>query len=157
MKEGIYPVDQVGDKLARLRRIIFGSELDYVGYLPKLGKIKNRGIKGRKGARLYSGILRLMPRRPRIHLAGVPLHSVQRGHNREACFFGEEDSLAYRHGLGEALKESGCALHAWVLMSNPVHWLLTPPQSQDLPRLIILLGRGYVQYINKTYHRTGTL
>jgi putative transposase len=62
-----------------------------------------------------------MPRRPRIHLAGVPLHSVQRGHNREACVFGEEDSLAYPHRLGEALKESGCALHAYVLMTNPVH------------------------------------
>jgi putative transposase len=53
-----------------------------------------------------------MPRRPRLHLAGVPLHSVQRGHNREACFFGEEDSLAYPHGRGGALKGSGCALHA---------------------------------------------
>jgi hypothetical protein len=51
-----------------------------------------------------------MPRRPRIHLAGVPLHIVQRGHNRDACFFGEDDYLAYLHGLGEALKESGCAL-----------------------------------------------
>jgi REP-associated tyrosine transposase len=60
-----------------------------------------------------------MPRRPRIHLAGVPLHIVQRGHNRDACFFGEDDYLAYPHGLGEALKESGCALHAYVLMSNP--------------------------------------
>ena len=47
MNESIYPVDQVGDKLASLRRIIFGSELDYVGYLPKLGKIKKRGIKSR--------------------------------------------------------------------------------------------------------------
>ena len=87
----------------------------------------------------------------------MPLHIVQRGHNREACLFGEDDYLAYRHGLGEALKESGCALHAYVLMSNPVHLLLTPPQSQDVPRLIISLGQRYVQYINKTYHRTGTL
>jgi REP element-mobilizing transposase RayT len=38
-----------------------------------------------------------------------------------------------------------------------VHLLLTPPQPQDVPRLIISLGRGYVRYINKTYHRTGTL
>jgi putative transposase len=68
-----------------------------------------------------------MPRRSRIHLAGVLLHSVQRGHNRNACFFGEEDYVAYRHGLGEALKESGCALHAYVLMSNPMHLLLVPP------------------------------
>jgi putative transposase len=103
------------------------------------------------------GILRLMPRRPRIHLAGVPLHSVQRGRNRDACVFGEEDSLAYPHRLGEALKDSGCALHAYVLMSNPVHLLLTPSQPQDVPRLIISLGRRYVGYINKTYHRTGTL
>ncbi len=87
----------------------------------------------------------------------MPLHNVQRGHNRYACFFGEDDSLAYPHGLGEALKESGCALHAYVLMTNPVHWLLTPPQPQDVPRLIISPGRGYVRYINKTYHRTGTL
>jgi putative transposase len=98
-----------------------------------------------------------MPRRPRIHLADVPLHSVQRGHNRDACFFSEDDYLAYRHWLGEALKENGCALHAYVLMSNPVHLLLTPAQPQDVPRLIISLGRRYVQYINKTYRRTGTL
>jgi REP-associated tyrosine transposase len=46
-----------------------------------------------------------MPRRSRIHLDNVPLHIVQRGHNREPCFFGEEDYLAYLHWLGEALKE----------------------------------------------------
>jgi hypothetical protein len=127
MNEGIYPVDQVGDKLASVCRIIFGSELGYVGYLPKLRKIKKRGIKGRKGARLdlfrYTALHAPMSS---IHLAGVPLHSVQRGHNRDACFLGEEDYLAYPHWLGEALKESGCALHAYVLMSNPVHVLLTP-------------------------------
>mgnify|MGYP001205046281 CR=1 FL=1 len=98
-----------------------------------------------------------MPRRPRIHLPGVPLHIVQRGHNRDACFFVDDDYLAYRHWLGEALKESGCALHAYVLMTNHVHLLLSPPQPQDVPRLIISLGRRYVQYINKTYRRTGTL
>ncbi|MHB0986773.1 MAG: transposase [Sulfuricella sp.] len=98
-----------------------------------------------------------MPRRPRIHLPGVPLHIVQRGHNRDACFFADDDYLAYRHWLGGALKESGCALHAYVLMTNHVHLLLSPPQPQDVPRLIISLGRRYVQYINKTYRRTGTL
>jgi putative transposase len=87
----------------------------------------------------------------------VPLHIVQHDHNREACFFGEDDSLAYPHWLGEAPKESGCVLHAYVLMSNPVHWLLTPPQPQDLPRLIISLGRRSVRYINKTLSPHGTL
>lgn len=67
-----------------------------------------------------------MPRRPRIHLPGVPIHLVQRGHNREACFFTDEDFLAYREWLAEALKKSGCALHAYVLMTHHVHLLLTP-------------------------------
>lgn len=98
-----------------------------------------------------------MPRRPRIHLDGVPLHIVQRGHNREPCFFGEEDYQAYLHWLGEALKKERCALHAYALMTNHVHLLITPERAESVPRLIIAIGRRYVQYINTTYRRTGTL
>src|ERR1035437_6138406 len=98
-----------------------------------------------------------MPRRPRIHLDHMPLHIVQRGHNREPCFFAEEDYFTYLHWLGEALKESGCALHAYVLMTNHVHLLVTPEKAEKIPKLIISLGRRYVQYINTTYRRTGTL
>jgi putative transposase len=98
-----------------------------------------------------------MPRRPRIHLPGLPLHVVQRGHNRDACFFAEDDYLAYREWLGEACKATGCALHAYVQMTNHVHLLLSPPESEAVSRLMISLGRRYVQYINKTYRRTGTL
>jgi putative transposase len=98
-----------------------------------------------------------MPRRPRIHLADTPLHIVQRGHNRDACFFAEDDYLAYCHWLGEALTETGCALHAYVHMTNHVHLLLTPPDAGAVSRLMISLGRRYVAYINKTYRRTGTL
>ena len=98
-----------------------------------------------------------MPRRPRIHLDGVPLHIVQRGHNREPCFFAEEDYASYLHWLGEALGEGECALHAYVLMTNHVHLLLTPKKAAAVPRLIISLGRRYVQYINRTRRRTGTL
>ena len=98
-----------------------------------------------------------MPRRPRVHLDGVPLHIVQRGHNREPCFFGEEDYQAYLHWLGEALKKERCALHAYALMTNHVHLLITPTHAESIPRLIIALGRRYVQYINTTYRRTGTL
>jgi len=47
-------------------------------------------------ARFNCGILGAMPRRTRIHLAAVPLHLVQRGHNRDACFFGEDDYLHYQ-------------------------------------------------------------
>lgn len=98
-----------------------------------------------------------MPRRPRIHLPGLPLHIVQRGHNREACFFTEEDYLAYREWLGAALAATGCRLHAYVQMTNHVHLLLSPPDEGAISRLMISLGRRYVQYINKSYKRTGTL
>jgi putative transposase len=98
-----------------------------------------------------------MPRRPRVHLDNVPLHIVQRGHNREPCFFAEEDYQAYLYWLGEALKKEHCALHAYALMTNHVHLLITPKKAEAVPRLIIALGRRYVQYINTTYRRTGTL
>ena len=98
-----------------------------------------------------------MPRRSRIHLPGLPVHIVQRGHNRDACFFAEDDYHAYRHWLGEALTATGCQLHAYVLMTNHVHLLLTPPAPDAISRVMISLGRRYVQYINKTYRRTGTL
>ena len=98
-----------------------------------------------------------MPRQPRIFLPGAPLHLVQRGHNRNACFFEEADYRAYLTWLGEALKKTGCALHAYVLMTNHVHLLLTPPDAQAAAQMMVSLGRRYVQYINRTYQRSGTL
>ena len=82
---------------------------------------------------------------------------MQRGHHREPCFFGEEDYQAYLDGLSEAVKKAHGALHAYALMTNQIHLLLTPEQAQAVPRLMIALGRRYVQYINTTYRRTGTL
>lgn len=98
-----------------------------------------------------------MPRRFRIHLDGVPLHIVQRGHNREPCFFAEDDYRSYLHWLGEALTQCDCALHAYALMTNHVHLLLTPMKAELVPKLVISLGRRYVQYVNRRYRRTGTL
>jgi putative transposase len=98
-----------------------------------------------------------MPRRSRVHIDEVPLHIVQRGHNRQACFFAEEDYHTYLHWLNEALRKEHCALHAYALMTNHVHLLLTPKEAKTVPKLIIALGRRYVQYINTTYRRTGTL
>ncbi len=98
-----------------------------------------------------------MPRRPRIRLDGMPLHIVQRGHNREACFFCEEDYQSYLHWLGEALTKARAQLHAYALMTNHVHLLVTPSSGKSVPQLIMSLGRRYVQYVNRTYRRTGTL
>lgn len=98
-----------------------------------------------------------MPRRPRITLGGVPMHIIQRGNNRQACFFAEDDYLVYLQWLGEYAKESGCAIHAYCLMTNHVHLLLTPHNNDAAGELMKRLGQRYVQYINRTYGRSGTL
>jgi putative transposase len=71
----------------------------------------------------------------------MPLYIVQRGHNREPCFFAEEDYHAYLHWLGEALRCEEAQLHAYALMTNHVHLLLTPSNAQSVPRIVIALGR----------------
>jgi putative transposase len=98
-----------------------------------------------------------MPRRPRLQLAEVPLHIVQRGINREPCFFAEEDYHCYLHWLEEAARDCRCAIHAYALMTNHVHLLLTPTANGSPARLMQSLGRRYVQYINRFYRRTGSL
>lgn len=98
-----------------------------------------------------------MPRRPRILLADHPLHIVQRGINREPCFFAEEDYLFYLHWLEETARACGCAIHAYVLMTNHVHLLLTPAEPGAPSRLMQSLGRRYVQYVNRFYRRSGSL
>jgi len=67
-----------------------------------------------------------MPRKSRFYLPGIPAHIVQRGNNREPVFFATEDYSAYRDWLAAGAKKHGCAIHAYVLMTNHVHILLTP-------------------------------
>ena len=98
-----------------------------------------------------------MPRRARLRLAGLPLHIIQRGNNRTACFFAGEDYVLYLHLLGEMAREFHCAIHAYVLMTNHVHLLLTPALPDGPSLLMKHLGQRYVQYVNKTYRRSGTL
>ncbi|MEP6703044.1 MAG: transposase [Betaproteobacteria bacterium] len=98
-----------------------------------------------------------MPRRPRLHLDEIPLHIVQRGHNRKPCFFSDTDRSSYLHWLGDAIQENECRLHAYVLMTNHVHLLLTPRRAASISPLIMSLGRHYVQHFNRVHDRTGTL
>lgn len=98
-----------------------------------------------------------MPRRPRITLPGVPLHLIQRGNNRQACFFADEDYLLYLDWLEEYARLSGCIVHSYVLMTNHVHLLLTPACSDSAGQLMKRLGQRYVQYVNRTYQRSGSL
>jgi putative transposase len=98
-----------------------------------------------------------MARKPRFNLPGIPQHVIQRGNNREPCFFAEEDYRYYLEQLGKAANKMGCAIHAYVLMTNHVHLLVTPLQDYAIPSMMQSLGRRYVRYINHTYRRTGTL
>ena len=98
-----------------------------------------------------------MPRKPRTYLAGVPSHVVQRGNDRNACFYKQDDYPFYLHCLDEACRRYGVSLHAYVLMTNHVHLLMTPSSPEGISRVMQLVGNRYVQYVNRSYRRTGTL
>lgn len=98
-----------------------------------------------------------MPRALRYCPAGYPLHIVQRGHNRRACFASDSDMAAYVDALRRGAERYNVAVHAWVLMTNHVHLLLTPFDDQATSRLMQYLGRRYVQPFNFRYGRTGAL
>ena len=98
-----------------------------------------------------------MPRRARLSFPGIPWHIIQRGNNRSACFHSEEDYQFYLHYLKEFADRFGCAVHSYVLMTNHVNLLLTPAREDSAGLLMKHLGQRYVQYINRTYRRTGTL
>jgi len=67
-----------------------------------------------------------MPRPARLNLAGIPQHITQRGNNRQACFFTNADYDLYLSLLAEASHRHRCSVHAYVLMTNHVHLLMTP-------------------------------
>jgi len=98
-----------------------------------------------------------MPRKPRFYVPGAPVHAVQRGHNRSAVFFDDLDYLEYLRCLKQAADSYGCKIHAYVLMTNHVHLLLTPERSDSVGGLFQGLGRHYVRYVNATYQRHGSL
>lgn len=98
-----------------------------------------------------------MPRTPRFELPGVPQHVIQRGNNRAACFFGDADRRFYLRCLADAASRRGCEIHAYVLMTNHVHLLVTPQEAGALGTMMQDLGRRYVRVINTIHGRSGTL
>lgn len=98
-----------------------------------------------------------MPRRSRLALGGVAWHIIQRGNNRCACFYSDDDYHRYLDTLFEQSEIHECRIHAYVLMTNHVHLLLTPEHADGPGQLMKQLGQRNVQYINRTYRRSGTL
>ncbi len=80
-----------------------------------------------------------MPRKPRLLVAGLPVHIIQRGNNRQACFFADEDYLFFLDHFTKLAKRFHCSVHAYVLMTKK------------------FLGQRYVQYVNRAYKRSGSL
>jgi putative transposase len=98
-----------------------------------------------------------MPRLPRLQLPEMPLHVVQRGNDHQPCFLDDLDRVRFLDDLRVLSRDAGCAVHAYVLMTNHVHVLLTPTPTGRVDRLMQSLGRRYVRYFNDRHARSGTL
>jgi len=98
-----------------------------------------------------------MARLPRFILPGQPQHVIQRGNNRQNIFRAKGDYQFYLEILLKAAQKHQCDIHAYVLMTNHVHLLVTPHTESGIGKMMQMLGRYYVQYFNNRYHRTGTL
>lgn len=98
-----------------------------------------------------------MARLQRISPIGIPVHVMQRGNNRQACFVSDEDHGAYAGWLKEYSLTYRVDLHSWVMMTNHVHLLCTPRMEGGVSKMMQALGRRYVQYFNFEYRRSGTL
>jgi putative transposase len=96
-----------------------------------------------------------MARQPRLVFAGHALHVVHRGVNRGACFAEDGDRTFYLGLLQEHLPKSACSLHAYVLMTNHVHLLLTPDDDHAAAGLMKAVAQKYAQRCNKRWKRTG--
>ena len=81
-----------------------------------------------------------MPRKPRFYVPGVPAHIIQRGNCRQAVFFCDEDYKAYLRWLDEGALKHGCLIHAYVLMTNHVHIIMTPETRESISRTMQYVG-----------------
>jgi len=98
-----------------------------------------------------------MPRQLRYFIPNIPQHVITRGVDHQAVFFQEQDYVLYLESLHEAAVTHRCLVHAYILMTNHVHLLVTPERERSLPLLMQAMGRNYVQRLNARYKRTGTL
>lgn len=98
-----------------------------------------------------------MARQARLTLSGYPHHVIQRGNNRQPIFVDDRDRERLLALLAEHAAAQKVAVHAYVLMDNHLHLLVTPSTSDGLPRMMQAVGRSYVRGFNQRHGRTGTL
>ncbi|MBL8645064.1 MAG: transposase, partial [Rhodospirillaceae bacterium] len=90
-------------------------------------------------------------------MPGQPVHVIQRGNNRGQVFFTPKDGAYYLEWLTEAARKFGVSIHAYVLMTNHLHLLVTPATMEALGRTMLTVGTRFTRYINATQNRSGTL
>ena len=98
-----------------------------------------------------------MARQPRLTAAGYPHHVIQRGNNRQPIVLDDDDRAHLLEGIRTQAATAQVAVHAYVLMTNHVHLLVTPHVPGASSRMMQAIGRRYVGCFNARYQRTGTL
>jgi putative transposase len=98
-----------------------------------------------------------MARLSRLSVGGYPHHVIQRGHGRQAIFADSADVARYLNALRDATVSHQIALHAYVLMPNHVHLLMTPVDARAIGVAMQAVGRRYVRWFNDRNRRTGAL
>ena len=86
-----------------------------------------------------------MARRPRLAVPALPHHVIQRGNNRQPIFFTDADYRVFLACLAKAKDRYRCRLYAYVLMTNHVHLVLAPTESEQLSLFMQSVGRSYVR------------
>ncbi len=84
-------------------------------------------------------------------------HVTQRGNNHSLIFRAPSDYAVFTVMLRYAFGRRDVAIHAYALMTNHVHLLVTPANATSLPRAMQAVGLRYVQYFNRRYRRSGGL
>ncbi len=98
-----------------------------------------------------------MARLPRIVIPSYPLHIMHRGNNRQDIFESEKDMNRIKEDIAEGLAKTDCRLHAYVIMTNHLHLLITPTDKDQLSKFMQTMANRYVRYFNASRHRTGTI
>lgn len=99
-----------------------------------------------------------MPRRARLVLANCPHHVIQRGHNRQVVFAGDDDYHYYLHTLQEWKTALGCKVYAYCLMSNHVHLVIDPgDEPANLGLLMKRVAGRQTRFVNRRQQRSGSL
>ena len=98
-----------------------------------------------------------MARLPRLTLAALPHHIIQRGNNGAEIFADAADHGQMLDLLREMARRFAVDIHAYVLLPTQFQLLATPETAQGLPQFMQAVGRSYVRYFNNRHGRCGTL